>query len=124
VSAKPFKSALAGLADVLRAGLDPCSGPTGCHIGRNARDGLRLRRGSSAFKGVKCSGRIVTRTPPDEFDNLLKLPRPELGRDLADASLMEQQNSCYDCLVHALSGGPPFRFRTKRDSVGIRQAMI
>jgi hypothetical protein len=50
---------------------------------------------------------------------LLKLVPPELGRDLVDATLMEQQNSCYDRFGHTLGGGPPHRLTMKFDSESI-----
>jgi hypothetical protein len=45
-----------------------------------------------AHRPGQCSGSIATPPTADELDNLLKLARPELGRDLVDAFLMEQQN--------------------------------
>jgi hypothetical protein len=59
-----------------------------------------------ALKSVERSGRIAAWTAPDDLNNLLKLARPELGRDLVDAPLIEQQNSRYHGLGHTLRGGP------------------
>jgi hypothetical protein len=53
---------------------------------------LRCRRqcAVAAFEGVERSRRIATRTEANEFNNLLKLARPELSHDLVEAPLMEQ----------------------------------
>jgi hypothetical protein len=117
---QPREPVLFGSAHVLSVGLDPCSGPAGCYsTGGNACDRLRRRGRPPAFEGVERSRRIAAGTAPDDLNNLLKLARPELGRDLVDAPLIEQQNSRYHGLGYTLRGGPPQRRTIKYDSEGI-----
>ena len=89
-------------------------------FGRWLRSGTRARPlRAPCFKGIKRSRRIATWASSDKLYHLLKLVRPELGRDLVDATLMEQQNSCYDRFGHTLGGGSPHRLTMKFDSENI-----
>jgi hypothetical protein len=46
-----------------------------------------------ALKHVERAGRIDARRSPDELDHLLKLGGAELGHNLVNASLMQQQTA-------------------------------
>jgi hypothetical protein len=58
------------------------------------------------FEGVVRSGRVASRTSPDDLDDLLQFGRRQPGGDLVDALLAEQANAGYDRLGHTLGGGP------------------
>jgi hypothetical protein len=89
-------------------------------FGRWLRSGTRARPlRAPCFKGIKRSRRIATWASSNKLYHPLKLVRPDLGRYLVDATLMEQQNSCYDRFGHTLGGGPPHRLTMKFDSKNI-----
>jgi hypothetical protein len=67
---------------------------------------LRRYQSSPLLEHVERAGRINARRSSDELDQLLKLGSAELERDLVDATLMEQQDSCNNGLGHTLSVGP------------------
>jgi hypothetical protein len=100
--AEPCEPAQVGLAHVLSAGLDPCSGPTGCHTGRNTCDGLRRQCLSPALEGVERSGRMTAGTAPHDLNNLLKL---RLGLSFATISSMLPSSSSKTAAI-TVSGTP------------------
>ena len=61
---------------------------------------------SPLLECVQRAGRINARRSPDELDHLLKLGSAELGHNLVDASLMQQQDSRDNGFGHALGGSP------------------
>jgi hypothetical protein len=67
---------------------------------------LRQYQSSPLLELVQCAGRINAWRSSDELNYLLKLDGAELGHNLADAALKEQQTSRDDGFGHALSGGP------------------
>ena len=108
---EPGEPALLCPAHVHSIGLYACRGP----IGRNARDRLGRWCRAPDFECLECSGRIAARTAANEPDDCPS----QLGRDLADASLMEQVNSRYYRLRHTLSCCPPHPRTIKYDSESI-----
>jgi hypothetical protein len=71
---------------------------------------------------VQRTGRISARRSPDKLNYLLELDGAELGHDLLNASLIEQQDSRNDGFGHALSGGPAHIISTKMNAKTIRHA--
>ena len=118
---EPGEPALLCPAHVLSVGLDPRSRLIGHHsTGGSACDRRQRRRGPPALEGIERSGRVNAWRSPDEFYHLLKLADAELGHDLADVLLVEQQNSRDDGFGYTLSGGPSHRLIMKNDSETIR----
>jgi hypothetical protein len=104
------------------AGVRVSGWPRGSRRGSapGARRPSRLRRyQSSLLKRVECAGRINAWRSPDELDHLLELDAAELGHNLVDAALMEQQNSRDDIFGNALSGGPAHIVGMKKDVLAL-----
>ena len=87
-----------------------------------ARPPWRLRRYQSSplLECVQRAGRINARRSSDKLDYLLELGSTELGHNLVDASLMEQQDSRDNGLGHALGGSPAQIIWMKREFETIR----
>jgi hypothetical protein len=77
-----------------------------------------------ALEGFERSGGIETRRSAYEIDDPLKIHGTKLGRDLIDATLLEQQDGSDDSFRYALSGGPAHILGIEKNSKTIRHGHV